>query len=102
MPMVQLTQNQMYPVSKKNFRSEKKLQNLVEINPETIVNCRFVASEFSTGSQYTGPFDTLSLSEHDNLVIIEDKKIESSDWIHQGLFYLSRIDDHRGVLRYWI
>jgi len=96
MPMFQLTQNQMSPVSQNNFRSEKELQHLVEINLETIFNCRFVASEFSTGTQHAGRIDTLALSEDDNPVIIEYKKVESSDLINQSLFYLSWIDDHRG------
>ena len=39
---------------------------------------------------------TLALSEDNNPVIIEYKKVESSKLINQSLFYLSWIQDHRG------
>ena len=58
--------------------------------------CRFVASEFPTGAQHAGRIDTLALSEDNNPVIIEYKKVESSDLINQSLFYLSWIQDHPG------
>nr|MBN1228851.1 hypothetical protein [Anaerolineae bacterium] len=96
MPMFQISSSSMAPVSQSNFQSEKQLQHLVETNLETIFNCRFVATEFSTGAQHAGRIDTLALSEDNNPVIIEYKKIESSDLITQSLFYLSWIGDHRG------
>ena len=96
MPMFEILKEKMAPVAQTNFNSEKQLQNLVETNLETVFNCRFVASEFSTGAQHAGRIDTLALSEDDNPVIIEYKKIESSDLINQSLFYLSWIHDHRG------
>jgi predicted transport protein len=55
-----------------------------------------VASEFPTGSQHAGRIDTLALSEDDNPVIVEYKKVESSELINQSLFYLHWIHDHRG------
>lgn len=61
-----------------------------------IFNCRFVASEFSTGQQHAGRIDTLALSEENNPVIIEYKKVESSELINQSLFYLNWIYDHKG------
>ena len=72
------------------------MQRLIEGNLQTIFNCRFVASEFPTGAQHAGRIDTLALSEDKNPVIIEYKKVESSDLINQSLFYLSWIHDHRG------
>ena len=96
MPMFQITQDQMSPVTQTNFNSEKQLQALVEKNLTTIFNCRFVASEHPTGAQHAGRIDTLALSEDNNPVIIEYKKIESSDLINQSLFYLSWIYDHKG------
>jgi hypothetical protein len=50
------------------FRLEKDLQRLVEGNLETFFNCRFVASEFSTGNIHSGRIDTLALSEDNNPV----------------------------------
>ena len=79
-----------------NFSSEKDLHTLVEENLKTVFGCRFVASEFPTGAQHAGRIDTLALSEDNNPVIIEYKKVESSDLINQSLFYLSWIQDHPG------
>jgi len=78
------------------FKLEKDLQNLVEQNLETFFNCRFVATEFSTGSVHSGRIDTLAISEDNNPVIIEYKKVASSDLINQSLFYLHWITDHKG------
>jgi predicted transport protein len=84
------------PVEQTNFKMEKQLQSLVEKNLQTIFNCKFVASEFSTGAQHAGRIDTLALSEDNSPVIIEYKKVESSELINQSLYYLSWIHDHRG------
>lgn len=79
-----------------NFSSEKELQNLIESNLEEVFGCRFVATEFSTGSVHSGRIDTLALSEDGNPVIIEYKKVENSNLVNQGLFYLDWIKDHKG------
>ena len=78
------------------FKLEKDLQCLVEQNLETFFNCRFIASEFSTGNIHSGRIDTLAISEDNNPVIIEYKKVASSDLINQSLFYLHWITDHKG------
>ncbi len=78
------------------FKLEKDLQNLIEENLETIFNCRFIASEFSTGNIHSGRIDTLAISEDNNPVIIEYKKVASSDLINQSLYYLHWIKDHKG------
>ena len=83
-------------MEQKNFFVEKELQTLVEGNLGAVFNCRFVATEFSTGAQHAGRIDTLALSEEDNPVIIEYKKVESSELINQSLFYLHWIQDHKG------
>jgi len=72
------------------------LQTLIEFNLDTVFNCRFIASEFSTGAQHAGRIDSLALSEEDNPVIVEYKKVESSELINQSLFYLHWIQDHKG------
>ena len=55
-----------------------------------------MASEFPTGALHAGRIDSLALSEENNPVIIEYKKVESSELINQSLFYLHWITDHRG------
>lgn len=78
------------------FKAEKDLQRLVEENIETIFNCKFIATEFSTGNIHSGRIDTLAISEDLNPVIIEYKKTASSDLINQSLYYLHWIKDHKG------
>ncbi|MGM0498423.1 MAG: DUF5655 domain-containing protein [Bacteroidota bacterium] len=78
------------------FPLEKDLQHLIEKNLETIFNCRFIATEFSTGNVHSGRIDTLAISEDNNPVIIEYKKVASSDLINQSLYYLHWIKDHKG------
>lgn len=96
MPIFQISDKKLIPVEQTNFITEKELQSLIEANLAPVFNCRFVASEFLTGAQHAGRIDTLALSEDNNPVIIEYKKVESSELINQSLFYLSWIHDHRG------
>jgi predicted transport protein len=96
MPLFIVSKDKLGPVSRINFPSEKALQEIIEGNLDTVFKCRFIASEFSTGAQHSGRIDTLALSEDNNPVIIEYKKVESSQLITQSLFYLSWIGDHRG------
>jgi RecB family endonuclease NucS len=71
-------------VKREDFRTEKELQNLIETNLEEVFGCRFVATEFSTGSVHSGRIDSLALSEDGNPVIIEYKKVEDSKLINQA------------------
>lgn len=96
MPLFSIANGSLAPIQQTNFDREKQLQALVESSLQPIFNCRLVASEFSTGSQHGGRIDTLGLSEDNNPVIVEYKKVESSELINQSLFYLSWIHDHRG------
>jgi predicted transport protein len=96
MPLFSISGQQLSPMEQANFTAEKALQSLIEKNLLTVFNCRFVASELPTGAQHAGRIDTLALSEDDNPVIIEYKKVESSELINQSLYYLSWINDHRG------
>lgn len=79
-----------------DFKLEKDLQKLVENNLITIFNCRLIATEFSTGNIHSGRIDTLAISEDSNPVIIEYKKVASSELINQSLYYLHWIRDHKG------
>jgi predicted transport protein len=96
MPLFQLAGNGLKPIVQAEFKTEKELQQMVERNLGPVFNCRFVASEFSTGSVHGGRIDTLAISEDNNPVIIEYKKVQSSDLVTQSLFYLSWLNDHRG------
>lgn len=96
MPLFQINKRVLVPVPQANFGIEKNLQALIEGNLEAVFSCRLVATEYSTGAQHSGRIDTLALSEDNNPVIIEYKKVESSELINQSLFYLSWLSDHRG------
>jgi len=96
MPLFEISDGVLTAVERDMFSSEKELQTLIEANLETVFNCRFIASEFWTGSQHAGRIDTLALSEENNPVIIEYKWVESSELINQSLFYLHWLADHRG------
>src|SRR4051812_9798870 len=96
MPLFQLTKGKLAAVPQANFIAERDLQTLVERNLGVVFNCRLVASEYPTGAQHAGRIDTLALSEDNNPVIIEYKKVESSDLINQSLFYLAWLSDHHG------
>jgi predicted transport protein len=96
MPLFKMSGCDLVPVEQANFALEKKLQTLIEKNLAAVFNCRFVASEFSTGALHAGRIDSLALSEDNNPVIIEYKKVESSELINQSLFYLHWIQDHKG------
>jgi len=78
------------------FKLEKDLQKIIEENIETVFNCRLIATEFSTGNIHSGRIDSLAISEDLNPVIIEYKKVASSDLINQSLYYLHWIRDHKG------
>ena len=96
MPLFHIAIDKLVPVEQTNFSAEKVLQALIEGNLDTVFGCRLVASQFSTGAKHAGRIDTLALSEDNNPVIIEYKKVESSELINQSLFYLAWLNDHRG------
>lgn len=96
MPLFGMAKGSLNAVAQSNFKDEKSLQRLIEQNLGVVFNCRLVATEFSTGQQHAGRIDTLALSEDDNPVIIEYKKVESSELITQSLFYLAWLRDHHG------
>jgi predicted transport protein len=96
MPLFTVSKDRLAPVSRINFPSEKSLQELIEENLDTVFKCRRIATEFPTGARHAGRIDTLGLSEDNNPVIIEYKKVESSQLITQSLFYLDWILDHQG------
>lgn len=96
MPIFEIEKGVTKRIKPTKFKLEKDLQKLIESNLKIIFNCEFVATEFSTGNLHSGRIDTLALSEDSNPVIIEYKKVASSELINQSLYYLHWIKDHRG------
>jgi len=96
MPLFEITNQKLSVIEQSNFMLEKNLQTIVESNLQTVFNSRLVKSEFPTGYQHSGRIDTLALSEDNNPVIIEYKKVESSELVNQSLYYLAWLKDHQG------
>ncbi len=96
MPLFSMSKQHLTSVEQTNFLDEKTLQTLIEANLEAVFNCRLIKSEFATGPEHAGRIDTLALSEDNNPVIIEYKKVKYSELINQSLFYLHWMHDHRG------
>lgn len=96
MPLFQSDNGKIQRIKSTDFAKELEIQKLIENNLETIFNCRFVATEFSTGDIHSGRIDTLALSEDNNPVIIEYKNVASSELLNQSLYYLSWLKDHKG------
>lgn len=96
MPLFSIEDKKLSLQKPKNFKLEKEMQVLIQDNLQVVFNCRFIATEFSTGDEHAGRIDTLGLSEDNNPVILEYKKVESSELVNQSLYYLSWIKDHKG------
>jgi len=96
MPLFKIDNGKIQRIKSTDFAKELEIQKLIESNLETIFNCRFVATEFSTGDIHSGRIDTLALSEDNNPVIIEYKNVASSELLNQSLYYLSWLKDHKG------
>jgi predicted transport protein len=96
MPLFHIDKDKLTTARLNNFNKEKDIQTLIENNLEVVFNCKFIETEFPTGSEHAGRIDTLALSEDNNPVIIEYKKSASSELVNQSLYYLSWIKDHKG------
>ncbi|MEU3599327.1 DUF5655 domain-containing protein [Streptomyces sp. NPDC006798] len=74
---------------------EADVQSLVEAHMETMLGVRFLASEYNTGPVHGGRIDSLGLDENGAPVIVEYKRATDAGVIHQGLYYLAWLMDHK-------
>ncbi|WP_327707025.1 DUF5655 domain-containing protein [Streptomyces decoyicus] len=74
---------------------EADVQGLIEANMEALLGVRFLVSEYSTGPVHGGRIDSLGIDENGAPVIVEYKRGVDAGVIHQGLFYLAWLMDHR-------
>ncbi|MFJ8954927.1 transporter [Streptomyces sp. NPDC102381] len=81
---------------------EADVQGLVEAHMETLLGVRFLASEYSTGPVHGGRIDSLGLDENGSPVIVEYKRSTDAAVIHQGLFYLTWLLDHRAEFEHLV
>ncbi|MGW2477933.1 DUF5655 domain-containing protein [Streptomyces sp. NPDC001665] len=90
-----MTKSGMTEVMPRLAEVEADVQGRVEAHMETLLGVRFLASEYSTGPVHGGRIDSLGLDENGSPVIVEYKRGIDAGVIHQGLFYLSWLVDHR-------
>ncbi|MFE4212151.1 endonuclease NucS domain-containing protein [Streptomyces sp. NPDC056844] len=81
---------------------EADVQGLVEAHMETLLGIRFLAREYSTGPVHGGRIDSLGLDENGSPVIVEYKRGTDAGVIHQGLFYLAWLVDHRAEFEHMV
>ncbi len=78
---------------------ERELHGLMEKHMECFLGIRFVAHEYSTGSNHRGRIDSLGLDENCCPVIIEYKRHSNENVINQGLYYLDWLLDHKAEFK---
>ena len=72
---------------------ERDIQKLFEKNLETVLDIKFLASEYSTS--FGGRIDTLGIDNNGAPAIIEYKRGQNDSVINQGLSYLRWLLDHK-------
>ncbi|MFF3334906.1 DUF5655 domain-containing protein [Streptomyces sp. NPDC002888] len=82
--------------------AEADVQSLVEANMEALLGVRFLATEYSTGPVHGGRIDSLGIDENGAPVIVEYKRGTDAGVIHQGLYYLSWLMDHRSEYQHLV
>ena len=79
------------------FPTEKDLQTFVERHLDTLLQLRFIATEFVVNEH--NRIDTLAYDGESNaFVVIEDKNVRNSSLVDQGFAYLSAILDRKEKL----
>lgn len=81
---------------------EADVQDLIEAHMETMLGVRFLASEYSTGPVHGGRIDSLGIDENNAPVIVEYKRGTDAGVIHQGLFYMTWLMDHKDAFRHLV
>ncbi|MFJ6604745.1 DUF5655 domain-containing protein [Streptomyces lydicus] len=81
---------------------EADVQDLIEAHMETMLGVRFLASEYSTGPVHGGRIDSLGLDENGAPVIVEFKRGTDAGVIHQGLYYMAWLVDHKDAFRHLV
>ncbi|WP_406463299.1 endonuclease NucS [Streptomyces sp. NBC_01622] len=82
--------------------AEADVQSLVEANMEALLGVRILATEYNTGPVHGGRIDSLGIDENGAPVVVEFKRGTDAGVIHQGLFYLSWLMDHRSEYQHLV
>ncbi|WP_326759221.1 DUF5655 domain-containing protein [Streptomyces phaeochromogenes] len=81
---------------------EADVQDLIEAHMENMLGVRFLASEYSTGPVHGGRIDSLGIDENNAPAIVEYKRGIDAGVIHQGLFYMAWLMDHKDAFRHLV
>jgi predicted transport protein len=81
---------------------EADVQSLVEAHMETMLGVRFLASEYVIDCVDGGRIDSLGLDENNAPAIVEYKRGTDAGVIHQGLFYMAWLMDHKDAFRHMV
>ncbi|AVH55706.1 MULTISPECIES: DUF5655 domain-containing protein [Streptomyces] len=81
---------------------EADVQNLIEAHMETMLGVRLLASEYSTGPVHGGRIDSLGIDENNAPAIVEYKRGTDAGVVHQGLFYMAWLMDHKDAFRHLV
>jgi len=100
--LFRLAESGISEINSESVELEKSLQSLIEVNLETILEVRFLASEYATGKTHGGRIDTLGIDENACPVIIEYKRALNENVINQGLFYLDWLLDHKAEVKFLV
>ncbi|KPC62687.1 DUF5655 domain-containing protein [Streptomyces chattanoogensis] len=78
---------------------EADVQDLIEAHMETMLGVRFLASEYVIDCVDGGRIDSLGLDENNAPTVIEFKRGTDAGVIHQGLYYMAWLMDHKDAFR---
>ncbi|WP_043263276.1 DUF5655 domain-containing protein [Streptomyces sp. CT34] len=78
---------------------EADVQDLIEAHMETMLGVRFLASEYVIDCAAGGRIDSLGLDENNAPTAIEYKRGTDASVIHQGLYYIAWLMDHKDAFR---
>ncbi|MEW1675344.1 DUF5655 domain-containing protein [Streptomyces noursei] len=96
------TKNGVTEVTPRLAEVEADVQDLIEAKMETMLGVRFLASEYSTGPVHGGRIDSLGIDENNAPVVVEYKRGTDAGVIHQGLFYMAWLLDHKDAFRHLV
>ena len=100
MSLFKLDNKRLEYIKEEPFRLEKDIQSLCENNMETLLNCKFIKTEFVVENFR---FDSLCFDkQNSSFVIVEYKRDKNFSVIDQGYAYLSAMLNHKSdfILEY--
>jgi len=74
---------------------ERSLQTLIEQNLEVMLGVKLLDSEYAIKNDKQSKINTIGLDENGSPVIIMYQRALNENIIHQGLYYLDWLTDHR-------